>query len=217
MKLDIVSVSIFVLCVLLFALATAVFITYFIRIKIPQYIGGSVSLHKEHEVLLKLEKAGLDDDLSQKIIESKGNALAKKMIEAVRTALYTFLPDLIRDLKLDWVDDRINEDNFPVQPEDGDLQKEYKVFDFKPSISPKDAAVKMSEEGYRHATVREFLWWGKGYWNRRDFVLAAGQIFSNSRSSFSYVMHLCVTGRGCVLALAPFTTELCGRRFLGVK
>ncbi len=43
----------------------------------------SLSLHKEHEVLLKLEKAGLNEELSQKIIESKGNVLAKKMIEAV--------------------------------------------------------------------------------------------------------------------------------------
>ena len=43
----------------------------------------TLPLHREHEVLLKLEKAGLDENLSQKIIESKENKLAKLMIASV--------------------------------------------------------------------------------------------------------------------------------------
>ncbi len=39
-----------------------------------------LSIHQEHEVLGRLENAGLDADLAQRIIESKDNALAKKVI-----------------------------------------------------------------------------------------------------------------------------------------
>ena len=39
-----------------------------------------LSVHVEHELLLKLESAGLNDDLAQKIIESKGNKIAKQIV-----------------------------------------------------------------------------------------------------------------------------------------
>lgn len=42
-----------------------------------------LSVHTEHELLLKLEGAGLDDGLAQKIIESKGNKLAKQMVKII--------------------------------------------------------------------------------------------------------------------------------------
>lgn len=43
-------------------------------------VGRTLSVHKEHELLLKLEAAGLIDDLAQKVIDSKGNELAKKLV-----------------------------------------------------------------------------------------------------------------------------------------
>lgn len=43
-----------------------------------------LSVHKEHEVLLKLEAAGLNDDLVQKIVDSKDNDLATKVIRLIR-------------------------------------------------------------------------------------------------------------------------------------
>lgn len=46
-------------------------------------------IHKEHEFLLKLEKAGLDEKLMQEVIESKSNLAAKKMIDVVRSFLAT--------------------------------------------------------------------------------------------------------------------------------
>jgi|SRR3989344_827495 len=38
-----------------------------------------ISVRKEHELLLKLEKAGLTDELAQRVISSKDNKLAKAM------------------------------------------------------------------------------------------------------------------------------------------
>lgn len=43
-------------------------------------VSRTLSVHKEHELLLKLEAAGLNDDLAQKIIASKDNALALKLV-----------------------------------------------------------------------------------------------------------------------------------------
>ena len=47
-------------------------------------VSRTLSVHKEHEVLLKLEAAGLDDDLAQKIIDSKDNDLAAKVIRLIQ-------------------------------------------------------------------------------------------------------------------------------------
>ena len=43
-----------------------------------------LSVHKEHEVLLKLEAAGLNDELAQKVIDSKGNDLAMKVVRLIQ-------------------------------------------------------------------------------------------------------------------------------------
>jgi len=46
-------------------------------------VNRTLSVHKEHEVLLKLEAAGLDDELAQKVIDSKGNDLATKVVRLI--------------------------------------------------------------------------------------------------------------------------------------
>lgn len=44
----------------------------------------TLSVHNEHEFLLKLEKAGLVNELAQKVIDSKGNELAAKVVRLIR-------------------------------------------------------------------------------------------------------------------------------------
>lgn len=46
-------------------------------------VSRTLSVHKEHEVLLKLEAAGLNDELAQKVIDSKGNDLATKVVRLI--------------------------------------------------------------------------------------------------------------------------------------
>ncbi len=48
-------------------------------------VSRTLSVHKEHEVLLKLEAAGFSDDLAQKVIESRDNDLAKKVVRLIRS------------------------------------------------------------------------------------------------------------------------------------
>jgi len=47
-------------------------------------VSRTLSVHKEHEVLLKLEAAGLDDELAQRVINSKGNDLATKVVKLIQ-------------------------------------------------------------------------------------------------------------------------------------
>jgi hypothetical protein len=47
-----------------------------------------LSIHQEHEVLGKLEDAGLDSDLAQQIIESPGNKFAKKVVDYIQRGGY---------------------------------------------------------------------------------------------------------------------------------
>lgn len=47
-------------------------------------VSRTLSVHKEHEVLLKLEAAGLCDELAQKVVDSKDNDLAKKVVSLIQ-------------------------------------------------------------------------------------------------------------------------------------
>ena len=47
-------------------------------------VSRTPSVHKEHELLLKLETAGLNDELAQRVIDSKGNALAIKLVRLIQ-------------------------------------------------------------------------------------------------------------------------------------
>lgn len=47
-------------------------------------VSRTLSVHKEHELLQKLEAAGLNDPLAQKVIESKHNDLAVKVVRLIQ-------------------------------------------------------------------------------------------------------------------------------------
>ncbi len=47
-------------------------------------VSRTLSVHKEHEMLLKLEAAGLTDYLAQRVIGSKGNDLAMRIVRVVQ-------------------------------------------------------------------------------------------------------------------------------------
>ncbi len=47
-------------------------------------VSRTLSVHKEHELLLKLEAAGLTDDFAQRVIDSKDNDLAMKVVRLIQ-------------------------------------------------------------------------------------------------------------------------------------
>lgn len=48
-------------------------------------VSRTLSVHKEHELLQKFEDAGLDEKMAQKVIESKDNDLAIKVVKFIRS------------------------------------------------------------------------------------------------------------------------------------
>jgi hypothetical protein len=48
-------------------------------------VSRTLSVHKEHEFLLKLEAAGLNDELAQRVIDSKGNELAARVVQLIHS------------------------------------------------------------------------------------------------------------------------------------
>ncbi|MBU1091662.1 hypothetical protein KKA27_02275 [Patescibacteria group bacterium] len=53
-----------------------------------EMVSRTLSVHKEHEVLLKLETAGLTDVLAQRVIDSKSNDLATKVVRLIENGGY---------------------------------------------------------------------------------------------------------------------------------
>ena len=47
-------------------------------------VSRTLSVHEEHELLLKLETAGLSVELAQRVIDSKGNDLATKVVRLIQ-------------------------------------------------------------------------------------------------------------------------------------
>ncbi len=47
-------------------------------------VSRTLSVHNEHEFLLKMEKAGLSEELAQKVIDSKHNELAQKVVRFIQ-------------------------------------------------------------------------------------------------------------------------------------
>ena len=80
------------------------------------------------------------------------------------------LKQLIKSLKLDYVNSDITEENFPLT-EEGKIDK---IFSFKKYRTSEEVISKMDKEGYRPANIYEMLAWAKEDWNGKDWVVALG-------------------------------------------
>ncbi len=53
------------------------------RYAMQTIVSRTLSIHQEHELLLKLESAGLDAELAQKVIDARDNKLATKLVNVL--------------------------------------------------------------------------------------------------------------------------------------
>ncbi|MFZ2201786.1 MAG: hypothetical protein WAV56_00125 [Microgenomates group bacterium] len=155
-------------------------------------IVSQISVHQEHELLAKLEAAGLTGQLAQKVIQSRGNTLAKEIVALIRGPQpdfpsYSVLVDygqtverLIRDGSYDWVNDDITSRNFPSS-ERGNAQIDIFLLNFDRNISSEDAIREMDTQGLRPATLKELLALGATHTNlqRENPIVALGSEWRN--------------------------------------
>ncbi len=61
----------------------AIYFKYHRRYAMEPIVSRTLSVHNEHEFLLKLEAAGLNQALSQRVVDSKENDLGKKIVRLI--------------------------------------------------------------------------------------------------------------------------------------
>ena len=193
-------------------------------------IVSQISVHQEHEFLAKLEAAGLTGLLAQKVIESRGNTLAKEIVALIRGpqpafSSYSVLVDygqtveqLIRNGRYDWVNSDINGRNFPSS-ERGRAQIDIFLLNFDHDISSEDAIREMAKQGLRPATLKELLALGTAFpdLQRENPIVALGSTCRRPDGGLD-VPYL--TGRASLrfLSLVWFGRDwFPGRRFAAVR
>ena len=110
-------------------------------------IVSQISVHQEHELLVKLGAAGLTGQLAQKVIESRGNTLAKDIVALIRGPQPAFpsyavhvdygqtVEQFIRDGRYDWVNSDITAKCFPMKDTGKKEETTAKIIHFNHSIS----------------------------------------------------------------------------------
>lgn len=89
------------------------------------------------------------------------------------------LKKLISSGSFDYVNSDITATNFP----DVGVKTDFKVYDFRKTVSSDFAIEQMTKEGYRPANLRELLNWMSASWNGKDWVVALGQVWQGSGGS----------------------------------
>jgi hypothetical protein len=136
-------------------------------------IVSQISVHQQHELLVKLEAAGLTGPLAQRVIESPENSLAKEIVNLVRGPLpfpsYSVTVDYSRSLEqliengnYYFSNKYINDRNFE-STETGKTQVDIYLVKFDHHIGSKTAIKEMKAMGLRPATLKELLSLGIEY------------------------------------------------------
>lgn len=156
----------------------------------PKVMKASQVLGRFSECYRRLEEAGLtfndlqypidDPEFRDRLVEFWRSYGGKQKIAEAGNKLDTnrskSLPALISSGKFGYVNPNITEANFP----DVGIGHDFKVYDFKKTVSSDYAIKQMEKDGYRPANLRELLIWISANWNGLDLVVALGQIWRDS-------------------------------------
>lgn len=156
-------------------------------------IVSQISVHQQHELLAKLEAAGLTGDLAQKVIESRGNALAKNVVNLISGSWLDFpsytvmvsydqtVEQMVKAGKYDGYNADVA--SFPSN-EKGVAEVLVYLVNFYPGISSKYAIKIMGEldPPLRPATLKELLALGVAQpdLQRNNPIIALGSTWLDS-------------------------------------
>lgn len=156
-------------------------------------IVSQISVHQQHELLAKLEAAGLTGQFAQKVIESRGNTLARDVVNLISGPQLDYpsysvtvdydqmVEQLVRNGQYDWVNRDITSRNFPSR-ERGQVQLDIFLFNFDDEISSENILKEMDKLSFRSATLKELLALGAQHSNlqRKDLIVALGSTWRAS-------------------------------------
>lgn len=82
------------------------------------------------------------------------------------------IKQLIKSLKLNYVNSDITEENFPDDGQRGKVE----ILHFNEYLETDEVLKRMEEKGYRPTTLYEMLEWAKD-WNGQDWIVALGSVW----------------------------------------
>ena len=144
---------------------------------------GQLTLGQNEAILNKVVRAcgGGEDSLGK--VLSGVIQLTAKVVSYIITTYHLWvdgpsISDLPKAGGYDWTNPLITEWNFPTTEYDMVEEKETALFHFNRTISSEDAIAGMRAEGYRPATMRELLTFGKENpeVQRKFPIVALGQV-----------------------------------------
>jgi len=132
-------------------------------------VSRTLSIGQEHELLQKLEAAGLNEQDAQKVIDSRKNELAKGLVALIReydqvvegsyplTVNYDqSLEQMIAAGRYDWKNDDIKPKHFPVKGE-GKVNVEITFVHHNRVMSTDDVLKDLDTRGLRPIKIEELL------------------------------------------------------------
>lgn len=143
-------------------------------------VSRALSVHQGHELLLRLEKAGLDSRLAQQVIDSKDNHLASCVVQQITDAarqnppvgtsrLVTTLTvtcegnaaasQLVQSGKYDWSSNLITDLCFPIHPHDP-VTSELEFFQFDHAPLWEEVIAERRRRGLNEPTYEQGLYLG---------------------------------------------------------
>jgi hypothetical protein len=174
---------------------------------------------REQELNRRILEGTLDIDLVlsdlQKLIE--GKSFSPKILKLFIISSLS-LSDCIALGKYDWVNDHINEKNFPTKTK-RDYEVEYRIFHLNKYISSESAIAEMEKEGFKPGNILELLKFGDNQPElQRQFpIVALGSVWRNANDG-RIVPVLDYVGGKRKLDLYRFGHDWLDRyRFLGVR
>jgi len=169
-----------------------------------------LSVHTEHEFLLKMEGAGLGEEEAQAVIESEENKIAKELVDLIcfhrgpitddwTTDDWTnvvvdysqSLADMIAACRYNSISRKITADHFPAEGK-GRVELRMALLHFKKAMATKDVIAGLERSGFRPAKVEELLAFCEkrpGLRLRAKFSIAPlGSVWNDSNSEPNFVV-----------------------------
>ncbi|MBI3632227.1 MAG: hypothetical protein HY225_02155 [Candidatus Vogelbacteria bacterium] len=171
----------------------------------------TLSVHKEHELLQKLEAAGLTDTLAQMVIDCKGNALALRIVKLVGNQKPEVKPEEPRrftkadlkallngEIRLSFVDIASHTDLWKAFAQNPDRVYLHTVLRWLSNRNDSIAEVEKAQNaGVAFRSIMHYM----AVWNIRTIVEQVLQMSpkENSKCANSFAVSLLVAGRVCDL------------------
>ena len=130
------------------------------------------SFEQTEEFYRQVATGRINDKNYQKFLENPDSVLGHQIYEVLVDCRKS-LAKMIEQCKLDWVNDDITAEHFPIQGK-GRKRVKLELYRFDETVTGEEAPKRLDEAGYRAAAIEELLAFGKKFPDKqREFPIVA--------------------------------------------